>query len=180
VTILKRFSRIALTLLLSASVLVWGIVPPAIRHAHEGGGKRDHRHDAAARHDLKSHHHHHRDGADHPHEHEHVAEPTALGDFVVHLHWTLFGLDFSVPASQQGENDEEDGASRLALIRLVDELPAVAPGGPDSPGVSLVTPPLPGTELVAVETSPSHAPHSVASIPLCDSARLERSGVLLA
>lgn len=153
-------------------------MPVAIRHAHDGGGDKAHRHDAAAGHDRELGHHHHHHGAEHHHEHEHVAAAAVLADFVLHLHWNLLGLDFCVPASEEGE-EEEDGAWRLALIRPVDGLPACV-GGPDSQGLPLVAAPVPGPPLVAAETSPAHPPNSVTSIPLCDSARLERSGVLLA
>jgi hypothetical protein len=173
-------------------------MPPAIRHAHHGGGDRDHGHDAVAKHDLDHGHHHDHEGADHRHDdldhghhHDHegadhrhddadVTAPTLLGDFVVHLHWKLFGLDFCTPVRQEDEHDEDGGASKLALIWLVKELPTVISGGDHSQVAPLVAPPVPGPRLVVAKASPSHPPNPVTSIPLCDSARLERSGVLLA
>ena len=179
----KRFSRVALSFLLSASVLAWGTMPPAIHHAHHGSSARDHCHDTvvvAAKHDLNHGHHHNHDGSDHRHEDVDVTAPTALGDFVVHLHWMLCGLDFCMPAPPEDEHDEDDGATRLALIRLIDELPTVSPRGYHSRGAPMIAPPVLGPHRVAVEVSPSHPPNRIASIPLCDSARFERSGVLLA
>jgi len=155
-------------------------MPPAIRHAHQGGSDRDHSHDTVANHDpAPGHHHHHHEGADHRHEHPDTTAPTVLGDYLVHLHWKLFGLDFCMPAPQQSEHDEDRGALRPALVRFVDELPTLIPGGGHWQGVPVVAAPAPGPRVVAVKTSPLHPPNLVVSIPLCDSARLERSGVLL-
>jgi len=163
----------------SASVLAWVIIPPSIRHAHHGGSDRDHCHHAVAKHDPQLGHHHGHEESDHRQEIADIAAPVALDDFVVHLHWSLFGLDFCMPTPQEGERDEDRGACGLALVRLIDDLPAVIPGGRHCQGVPLVVPPEPGPRLVVVQISPSHPPNVIACIPLCDSARPERSGVLL-
>lgn len=172
----KGLPAVASNLLLSASVLMWGMVPPAIRHSHEGGTDPEHRHDAVAEYGQE--HGGHHDGADHRHEEWRLSVSVALRAFAVHLHWDLFGVDFSMPASQDGEQDTR--AFRSALIRLVDELPTLIPGGRDSQSVPWVAPAAPAPDLVAVPTSPSRPPNLVASMPLCDRARRERSGVLLA
>lgn len=163
---------------MSAALLTWGIAPPAIRHGHEGGGDRGHGHDAVVHHDPEHGHHDH-DGGGHRHNDADASSLAVLSDFVVHLHWDLFGLDFSIPMPENGEHGD-DGDGEPAVVRFIDELPTMAPYIDSFAGESLATPPDLGPDAVVVVCSPSHPPNRISSIPLCDTARFERSGVLLA
>lgn len=180
VTVRKRLIPTALSVVLSASVLACGITPPAIRHAHHGGADTNHCHDDGAKHDSETCHHHEPDGSDHRHEEAVGTALACLGDSLAHLHWRIFGLSFCMPTPQDGEHDEDGGGTSSALVWLVDELPTLIQTGERSQGVPLAAPPAPGADRVAAESSPSHHSPPVSAIPLCDSARLERSGVLLA
>jgi hypothetical protein len=98
---------------------------------------------------------------------------------VAHLHWGLFGFDVSLPAPDEGEHGQRDNCPEFGLIRLAGELPMMPQdtGGP-SWALALL-PPGSVVDLDPLTPPPSRPPNLVASIPLCDSARLERSGVLL-
>lgn len=171
----------AVSLLLSAAVLAWGTVPPALRHAHEGGSETGHSHEALAEHhDAGEHHRRPRVGHSHEHEGRVAKESTVAGEVATHFHWAVFGLDFTMPARQDGEPDERESVSGPVLVRLTDELPTVTSGDREAPGGLLAAPPSGGLKLAAVEDAPPRPCHLVTSIPLCDTARLERSGVLLA
>jgi hypothetical protein len=160
--------------------MAWGVLPPALRHTHEGGGEKDHRHFAVAGQGEEHGHYHDRDAGHHGHEHESVAAPPVLADAVVHLHWEIFGFGFSMPAPDQSEHGDNGNGLEPALVRLADELPTVNANGGSPARASPLSPPELALDLVPVTTSPSRPPNLITSIPLCDSARLERSGVLLA
>lgn len=89
-------------------------------------------------------------------------------------------MHFSPPAPEDGEHNEDDDASGLALVQLVDQVPALRPGNHGLRAVPPVAPPQRGLDLVAVTNLPSRPPNLISAIPLCEGARLERSGVLLA
>jgi hypothetical protein len=180
-----------LNLVLSVLVLAWGILPPGVRHAHVGGGDSTHRHDAGQTvahhgpHDHDSvdghdadHAHHSGDGN---HQHETGLDVSLSADCVVHLHWRLLGIEFSMPVSQEpadGEDDVDTGVP--AIVRMSDELVPVARAGPSVDRVCLSHTCTPSADVVRDLAPVSRPTNLDTSIPLCDSARLERSGVLLA
>ena len=90
----------------------------------------------------------------------------------------MFGLELALPI--RGNDDDPDGrhAAKAVLVRLVDDLPAVnlhghCSVGLDSPALSESTAPV-----VCPTLCPLRSSNPIASLPLCDSARFERSGVL--
>lgn len=161
----QRFSRMAMSLLLIASMLSWGILPPPICHAHEGGEDEGHSHSAFAKPEDR--------GLNHE-LYERLQNSFALG---VHHHWQLFGIEFSMPCD--GEDCDEDEEIGPILIRFSGSTPANGFGGDNTQGTHLIAPQAHGLEPTVVTDSQLRPPQATSSIPLCDSARLERSGVLL-
>lgn len=173
----KRLSRATASFLLSALVLAWGIVPPAIRHGHEGGEDRSHRHDLVANQGCGE----QGQGADNgPRKAGYEVSPATLRSLAVHLHWSLLVFDFSVAVPLNGPSDDGDGGAEPTLVRLVGSMPTPAADNNGSAGDSpTLGAPLDFDAPVAATSSGRH-PNLLRSAPLCDRARHERSGVQLA
>ncbi len=178
VTMRKPMIRIATRLLLSALVLAWGIVPLAIRHGHEGGDKPSHRHHAVA--------HHGHDHDDHGHSTDEDSQPAGLdvspavlSSLVIHLHWRLFGVEFSVPVSEDEQPEDGSNAAKPAVVRLVDSVPNPVIDHNRLASSSLATSAQPGLDSPVVPTSSLTTAGPRPSRRLCDRVRDERSGVLL-
>ena len=172
------FRQKAMNLLLSALVLAWGFVPPGFEHAHAGGGDSDHQHDKC--HDVALDGSHHHDADDE--HHEDAAEPdvAALMDYVLHSHWQLLGVEFSMPVPMEpADGDDEDTVPPAVLCVRNEILTATHAGLSFGRGL-LAAVCAPSTDVVRNLEPIPRSPNLVTSIPLCDSARLERSGVLLA
>ena len=174
------FRQKAMNLLLSALVLAWGFVPPGFEHAHAGGGDSDHQHDTD--HDVAHHGSHHHD-ADAEH-HEHAVEPddtdvTALVDYALHFHWQLLGVEFSMPMPMEPTDGDDEGTVPPAVVRVMNEIVPATQAGPAFGRVLLAANCAPSADVVRNLEPIPRPPNLVTSIPLCDSARLERSGVLL-
>jgi len=158
-------------------MLAWTTMPPAIVHSHVAGDDPVHRHDSHAT------HHHHHDGHGHSHGDGHThGEPTVAhsvtsGAYAKHCHWPWLGLWLTLPLPEQPDDREDDHeAAKVAIVDLMD--------GDALVGVSVMTCVHPeGLASIAAiaptVTAPLRPQRSSSSTPLCDSARLERSGVLL-
>lgn len=178
---MNRLRITPLNYLLSSFVVAWGILPPALIHSHEGGGDTEHRHEGrkAAVESAEDHGHVHdaksTEHGDHPQKSDHA---TLLGSLVAHLHWDFLGVDLSIPVPAEDGGRDRAGEQEQVLIRLTDESPIL---GSSSDSLAASHMPLLQARLdcVAAETPPSRPVGVIASIPLCDSARFERSGVLL-
>jgi hypothetical protein len=174
-----RLKITPLNYLLSSFVMAWGILPPALIHSHEGGGDTGHQHDeqtvAVA---LVDDHGHSHDGQSHELQAPVAADVSLLGSLVSHLHWDFLGIDLSIPLPAEDQRGDRVGEQDQVLVRLTEEMPRL------SHGVNLLLA-LQATILeakldcVATRAAPSLPPGLTASIPLCDAARFERSGVLL-
>ena len=170
-----------LSLLLSALVLACGTVPPGFRHAHLGGADTGHRH-GDGRPQTVAHHasHEHDSDADHR-EHATVPDTTLLSDFVIHLHWRFLGMDFSIPEPDEpAPGNDDEGTAPPAIVRAMDGIVPATQVGPSFGRVLLAVICTPSADVVQNRTPPLRSPDFTTSIPLCDSARLERTGVLLA
>lgn len=196
---MKRLLHKAMTILLSGAVLASSVLPPAVCHAHSEGDQ-PHSHEQGHEHaDSDQHDHghgHHHDGAavsDH-HEHRHHApsehedEPATGGieSASAHLHFSIAGFDFSLPLPSHDGSDEPlsplgDNAACFGLVRLTDDTVTV-------PRVDLTdlvdlsaSAPLASASLVdqTQQTARWLCVRAVDRTLLCDSARCERSGVLL-
>lgn len=174
--------RTPMPFLLSAVIVLGGVMPPAFQHAHPAG-KSSHHHDPQSASAVPVEHRHHRH--DHSHPHDHFQQETFSGMIATaqsHVHAWLLWFHIVVPVGQ----DEN------------------APNAPDSighggmyfaPGTASDMLTLSRTSSMSVETclpvgfavahdraAPSHPQGGrqiLASIPLCDTARGERSGVQL-
>jgi len=175
---IHRPVQIATSVLLSAFLVAAGIAPPGVRHVHPlPGGVAEHDHDHAPGHC-------HSGTADHPHEghreHQHTPAAVELGD-LWHLHFAMLGIELTLPDTTPVE-ENRNGESDFELILLRPS---------EDPLLTLVTCHESTAKLAAsaamlqaVDATPCQTvtalPSPVQSAPLCDSARHERSGVLLA
>ena len=84
-----------------------------------------------------------------------------------------------MPASKEQADDE--GTDPPAIVRVINEIvPATTQADRLLGRVLLTVIRTPSPDVVCHPTPVPHPPDLITSIPLCDSARLERSGVLLA
>lgn len=179
------FQKKSMGLMLSALVLAWGVVPPGFEHAHAGGGDSNHRHDV--RHNVKHQDGHHHDHDAHHHDsdlahHVHPADIDVMvfEEDVRHIHWQLLGVEFSLPLpTTPAEGEREENVPPM-VVRAMNEVVSPTQTGPPIDRVLLVGNCAPGADVVCNLEPIPRSRNFVTSIPLCDSARLERSGVLLA
>ena len=175
---MNRLRITPLNYLLSSVVMAWGIFPPALVHSHEGGGDTKHRHEGqTATCEVVEGHGHSHDG-EHGDQRRVVADGSLLGSLVSHLHWEFLGVGVSIPAPAEDHREDRLGDQDQVLIRLSDEMPKLghADNWLSAYQMSMAQAKL---DCAAVETTPSRPCGVSASIPLCDRARFERSGVLL-
>ena len=165
-----------MTLLISALVLTWGTVPPGVQHAHTGGNDSSHQH--SDRQDEPSHATHcHGSNGSHD-ERGIVSGVSLLSDFVVHLHVQWLGIDFSMPVS--GDPDDGRDDPDMVPAAIVCSANRTLPAVPSFGRLLSAVIGIPSHDVVQSPALLSRGPNFTGSIPLCDSARFERSGVLLA
>ncbi|MCL4207380.1 MAG: hypothetical protein KJ000_33270 [Pirellulaceae bacterium] len=171
---------------LAALVLTAAVAPPALRHSHalEDDAEAQHRHHA---------NHHAEDGHVH-HRHVHHREQGNLqrSDFRSsgaslsagpweHLHFHFLGLELTLPEREPDQGDRESHG--LAVVSLLSFAQTPVLSGTAQtvltwqvfPPFTAVSPEDAALLQVVVAASPP-----VSSPPLCDRARRERSGVLIA
>lgn len=175
---MKRLIHKSMTLLLSAMTLAGSIIPPGIAHAHMGG-EEPHSHEVAHGH---HHEHEHRNESD---SHESSAvDDHGLGDTVPHLHFSIAGCEFSLPLPVRNESNgplaplDDDGD--VAVVRLTDDFTIVS----QVDLASIVDVSVPDCQTIGASADEDDAGARwlcgrADRIFLCDSARCERSGVLL-
>ena len=167
------------SLLLSALVLAWGIVPPGVEHSHAGGSDATHGHEH--HHEVAHHGSHDHDFSDQHCESEPLPQVSLLADSVRHLHWRFLGMKFSMPApGQPTDNGDDQGDLPPAIVCGVDEGVLAMHTGPAFARTLLFGICEPSIDVVCGMRPIPPSPNLVTTMPLCDSARLERSGVLLA
>jgi len=197
---MKRLLHKAMTILLSGAVLASSVLPPAVCHAHSEGDRshshkqdleqpdsdeHDHGHGHGHQHDgaAVSHHdeHRHHEPSEHEDERASGIEPASP-----HLHFSIAGFDFSLPLPSDDGSDGPlsptgDNAGCFGILRLTDDTITV-PRVDSSKVVELSAPaPLAIDSLVDVgeQTARWRCVRTIDRTLLCDSARCERSGVLL-
>lgn len=169
----------SLTALLQAAILLAiTVAPPGTRHSHLiGGGSRGHH-----RHEFAERHGHVHDGKPHrgSHDDSNDAEIGEGPSWHVHIH--LLGFDFTIPEPVSNSSDRESPGTPelMALVLGQDVLscPATLPNsvkGCEPPSVF----PFPLFDAALMQVVVNSDP-PVSCAPLCDRARQERSGVLLA
>lgn len=197
---MKQLLHKTITILLSGAVLASASLPPGVCHAHAGGdrehshhaaGAEDHHADARLTHghhdegDEERHSHHsanhvdpHRHEGSHEDEHE-IESPAA------HLHFSIAGFDFSLPLPADGHSNGPlgpvgDEAGFVGIVRLTDDFTVVS----QVDLASIVD--LSVADVLSVDVSADTGAARARwlngradRIFLCDSARCERSGVLL-
>lgn len=196
---MKRLLHKVMTILLSGVVLASTVLPPAVCHAHAEGDRphshehsherpesdehdhgHGHQHDAAA----VSHHDEHRHHE--PSEHEDERATGGIEPASGHLHFSISGFDFSLPIPS---DDGSDGplsptghnAGYFGIVRLTDDTVTV----PCVDFADLVN--LSASTPLAIASLVDQTPQTARWLCvraadrtlLCDSARCERSGVLL-
>ncbi len=190
-----RWCHKLLVLLLSSSVLVTGLLPPAVLHAHTTGHA-SHDHDSAERdHHPHVHDHCHEHGNGHSHQHSQVRESeydavrhpdtsNVIRVVARHLHVTVLGLTFSVPTPEPAESSfppnplGEDGCE---LVRLSGDSVTVSRVNPDTAiDVSVIwSIPVADSGDSLVANAFWRRAQRADRVCLGDSVRFERSGVLL-
>ena len=175
----NNFRQKMMSLLLSALVLAWGAIPPGVEHAHVGGSDGNHRHDKC--YEVAGHGSHDHESYEDHHEQATEVDVSLLADSVLHLHWQLLGMEFSMPVPEEpADGSDNESSVPSAVIRVMNENVPATQAGPSFDRVFLAAICMPSVDAVW-SLEPIPRPHDlVTSIPLCDSARLERSGVLRA
>jgi len=166
--------------LLAGILLAASLAPPATRHYHhvaDGDGVQ-HEHEAT-RHSDEGHNHHRSDCL-----HHFAAEDQDRSDWVSggwwHLHFDWLGFEFTLPepAPNQGDREAQESVEVLVLASGQEWLPLQDSRSALLPSCG------PATSTSSGDAAPMQAGVSavppVTCAPLCDSARRERSGVLLA
>ncbi len=177
---LDRLGRTSLKLLVAAAVLAWTSLPPAIVHSHSDGDDPAHRHEAHATH-HDDHHHDSPDTADHFHAGPASSDCGESTTLAVHCHWQLFGFWFALPvSSDQRERADDRSPVKVALVDLADGDGVAAPTGISMARAVCQPSPAATPEFVPLTSISRGSQRPISATPLCDSARLERSGVLLA
>jgi hypothetical protein len=190
----NRLRQTSINLLLSVLVLTWGIIPPGVQHVHAGGSDVGHQHQID-QHDAdhKVGHHgsqgHKSDDGHHSDGHHHdtkTSDIRLLADYVCHIHWRLLGVEFSTPVSEKPVEGDDDGDTLgPTIVRMTSQVVTAGPASLSFGRVLLRANCAPIANVVQ-SLAPIRCVSKIGmsnvgtSIPLCDSARLERSGVLLA
>jgi hypothetical protein len=178
----KRLPQTPVKLLLAATVLVWSLSPPPTQHSHAGGDDPSHHHDhvGADRH-LAGIAHESHTASDCGHIHSVMVLSDAAGSGDSHLHFRWLGFRLTLPDSEPNNKSQEDHSTsklllvyasrcRISPVQLSDRL--------DLPLLLLALDTRTPTIAAGGAASGSLVP--AVSHPLCDRARHERSGVLLA
>ena len=177
---MNRLRITPLNYLLSSFVMAWGILPPALIHSHAGGGDTGHRHEGRpAPVEVVDHHDHSHDGQSREHGNQpRLLDDRLFGSLVSHLHWGFLGAGVSIPVPAEDHREDRLGEQDQVLIRLTNEIPILghADNWLSAHPMSMAHAKL---DCAVVETTPSRPCGVTTSIPLCDRARFERSGVLL-
>jgi hypothetical protein len=156
-------------------------MPPAIVHSHRDGDDPAHRHEVRTTH----HDHHHYHDLAHASDHVH-ASPSASNcaesrSFAVHCHWQLLGFWFALPFSgERNDGEEERGLAKVAIVDVADGDGLASPTGIALAQAVCQPSPAASPGFVPLVSTPRGPQRPISATPLCDSARLERSGVLLA
>jgi hypothetical protein len=103
-----------------------------------------------------------------------------IGDNAVHLHWAILGFDFAMPAAPGSPDPSRPGDSEPVVVQVADNSPSILVSGES--GGTVERPVDEGPFVAVCEPIPPGflRTNSVAALPLCERARRERSGVLLA
>ena len=176
---MRLLGRKLVTLLLIVVMAMPAVSSPALRHSHADGDK-SHQHGvASAERHGHSHTHGHANATKAKHSHDDRVSHSAQSP-VEHLHVFWFGFETSMPPSAPDHSDAQRPiASMEQWVPLISEviLSDTAQDGLTMLVVDLFTPTGLTPRLPA--RSEVRPPHESAVAWLCDTARHERSGVLV-
>jgi hypothetical protein len=171
----------ATSTLLAALLLLAAVAPPAIRHTHPlaDEGHSHHHHDANP--DLSHGHYHHGEDRGRHLADRYVRDAELTNGHWWHLHFHFLGLEVTLPepASDQGDR-ESSGLEAVSVLPFAQEpvpcrmAQTVSAWETFTPFTAL------SPEDAALLQVVVNAPPPVSCPPLCDRARRERSGVLIA
>ena len=180
------------SLLLATMLGAIAVAPPAVRHVHPlaDEGHVHHRHDASP--NGLHRHSHQGDKWDHRHSHHggqrygHLAGAHGGGAELAaghwwHLHYQFLFFEFTLPDSVPDQDDRESyGRDTVSVLTVARE--AVSCRAPQTASAWQMIPPSDAVspEDAALLQVVVTAPPPVSCPPLCDRARRERSGVLIA
>ncbi|MBD3675744.1 MAG: hypothetical protein HUJ26_19725 [Planctomycetaceae bacterium] len=174
--------RTFMSLLLTAGMLFASFTPPALLHAHEDGHQT---HDHYSQQDIDTageHLHEHSHAHENEHTHCHPKQPASqfVPSLASHIHLTLFGFEFTLPKGQTPGEDNENGSGSSTVIRWLDrEINARSSISTDYLLNNLLVLVSDDLEKIDAVASQETSEVTLSSLPLCDSARRERSGALL-
>jgi hypothetical protein len=180
--------RALVSWLMAATVLAWSLSPPAVEHAHEGGADLTHQHDCAAATDgtYGSDHAHDAHSSEHAHDAEHthsvaVVSAVPFGD-ASHFHFQWLGFRLTLPGDSL-PTKKGDGSNTSKLLFVQASRPSLSQFQLGTRFDDSLTPlclDAMATDIAATCPAVSGSLPLVKTHPLCDRARHERSGVLLA
>jgi hypothetical protein len=170
---LNTLLRLTLTLALMLNI----VSPPAFAHAHPGGD-RAHDHQTV---DSRPHSHSH-DG-DHRHPHaadDHITHRNQITGAIPHVHLSCFGLDFTLPIDSESDSPLHDSIEwNVGLCGEVWQSCVTVRTAYSSSAAIPIAPFIYAVNLVKLNSRLSRGFRIACHIPLCDTARFERSGVQL-
>ncbi len=178
-------ARTLVNLLMAAMVLAWSVSPPPVQHTHAGGTDLSHRHGAPDGRcpqmgtSLQYH-----GESDHGPFDSAARVPIGLCGKASHLHVQWFGFRLTLPDHESPTKKGHDHSTSELLF--IQAQASRAPASQVHSGNRLDTSPaLLSLDLLAAGIAGARSAVScslvpAASHPLCDRARHERSGVLLA
>ena len=180
---IQGLPRTLVKLLMAAAMLAWSVAPPPIQHRHDGGTDLSHHHDCDdagyGRPDRSPQGY---CASDVGKPHALIFAPEGIGGEASHLHFQWLGFRVTLPDGDSPTDKSEDRCSSKQLFvqaRRASIPQACSSGTFDASQTVL---PL---NTIATDAGASHPPLlcsllRLTSHPLCDRARHERSGVLLA
>lgn len=162
---------------LLAAVLLGSSAPPPVKHVHSEG-KSPHQHGSP---DLSVANHKHRHP--HPHTHSQLQAPgTAVRSLELpHSHWSFLGFDLFVPPLPTENSDDDQSQPNINPVRVClsvcEQVGRFLDGSPLADGWTASSDGQP--DVAVAPAAHARERRTCAALPLCDSARLVRSGVQL-
>ncbi len=171
VTIFKQRKRV-MTWLLAVMVIGGSISAPAYQHAHSGGDvAHDHQAENRRQHCDTSGRGHHR----------HVTYHSATSEApAAHVHVAMLWIKLTLPTSDGSDSDPLKPTSDepVAVMLVLDKYVPTADGSGTRNGRTVTKSQFSSSVTILFAPTREYRQPTVASVLLCDTARLERSGVL--
>jgi hypothetical protein len=176
----KPTRKRVVSLALVAIMLPVGVVSPGVCHAH-ADGDRPHRHVRNEHSHQREHGHHNSEKLVQTSHHRHHDGDCALARATSHAHVNLLGFHITLPVSDRdGDRESEQSSEFTHFVIAHTVMPVSASQSTVEEVLSQWTNCASALDDDSVDNRPKwEGQTSASSIPLCDSARRERSGVLV-